>query len=103
MGVLGFTPPSRFDSIEHYEYGDVRWHVNVSPLGSGSARYSNLHAQSFFGLSAKRGDIRAEDYVNHPGDIRIFARLHLALGEQSQVDRYALDSKQVHDLIGELK
>lgn len=102
MGVLGFTPPSRFDSIQHYSYGDVNWRVNVSPLGNGSARYTNLHAQAFFGYSAKRGEVRAEDFTDHPGDIRIFARLHIALGDHGKNERFAIDSKQVHDLIGAL-
>jgi len=99
--VIGFHVKSPFDGITHYVYGDESWRVNVSPRGGGDARYGNRHATAFFGHHAKQGEIRAEDYINHPGDIAIFARLHLALAE-SPNERITLDSAQVHELIGNL-
>lgn len=100
MSVLGFSVKSPFDGITHYTYGDGDWRVRVMPLGGGDARYTNRHASAFFGFSAKRGESRAEDFTEHPGDIAIFARLHLVLKERLQGERFTLDSKQVHELIG---
>ena len=95
---LGFQSKSPFEQIEHYEYGDNNWRVRIKPLGGGDARYSNLHASAFFGHSAKRGEVLARDYIDHPGDIAIFARIHLALTEPP-AERLTLDSAQVKALI----
>lgn len=98
--MIGFHVKSPFDGITHYVYGDESWRVRVSPRGGGDARYSNRHATAYFGHHAKDGEIRAEDYIDHPGDIAIFARLHLALTAlPSEIT--TLDSTQVHELIGE--
>lgn len=98
--VIGFHVQSPFDGITHYVYGDEDWRVNVRPVGGGDAIYSNRHAHAFFGWSAMRGETRAEDYIEHPGDIAIFARLHLALTDLTG-ERFTLDSTQVQELIGE--
>lgn len=98
--MIGFHVKSPFDGIEHYVYGDEDWRVRVSPRGGGDARYSNRHATAYFGYHAKQGEIRAENFINHPGDIAIFARIHLAL-TQLPNEITALDSAQVRELIGE--
>lgn len=100
MSVLGFDTKSPFDKIEHYTYGDENWRVRVLPLGGGDAMYSNRHAHAFFGISAKRGESRAEDFTEHPGDIAIFAQLHLALKDRLDGERFTLDSKEVQELLG---
>lgn len=98
MGI-GFHVKSPFDGIEHYAYGDADWRVRVKPVGGGDARYSNRHATAFFGHHAKQGLIDAKDYIDHPGDIAIFARLHLALSGM-ETEPFTLDSARVQGLIG---
>lgn len=99
MSVLGFNTPSPFDGIEHYAYPDENWRVTVKQLGMGRAKYSNRHAHAYFGMNAKHGLIDARQYVEHPGDIAIFAQLHLALEDQGH-ERLVLNAKQVQQLIG---
>lgn len=100
--VIGFHEKSPFDGITHYVYGDEDWRVSVTPLGSGSARYGNRHASAFFGHSAKRGEIRAEDYTEHPGDISLFARLHLRIDLAGfEGHRFILNSAEVHAIISD--
>ena len=102
MGI-GFHVKSPFDGIEHYVYGDTDWRVRVKPIGSGSVRYSNRHATAFFGHHAKQGLIDANDYVDHPGDIAIFALLHLAIKGDSLTEQFTLNSAEVSALIGAKK
>lgn len=100
MSVLGFSVKSPLDGITHYTYGDENWRVRVLSLGGGDAIYSNRHAHAFFGTSAKRGESRAEDFTEHPGDIALFAKLHLALKDRLDGERFTLDSAQVQELLG---
>lgn len=95
----GFHTKSPFELIEHHEYQGEGWRVTVHPRGR-MVTYSTTDARAMFGEDDRREFTDARDYVNHPGDIAIFARLHLALGERLDSDRFTLNSQQAHDLIG---
>lgn len=103
MGVLGFSTPSPFDGIEHYTYPDDNWRVTVQSLGMGRAKYTNRHAHAYFGISAKHGFVDANDFVDHPGDVAIFAQLHLARMDELELphQRLVLNAKQVQTIIAD--
>lgn len=89
---LGFQSPSPFERIDHHRYGDDGWRVTLRRVANG-VRYSTTGATARFG-----DDNPAELYVDHPGDIRIFARLHLTY--KLVAERDELDSDEVADFIG---
>jgi hypothetical protein len=95
--MIGFHVPSPLDRINHYEYPDEGWQVTVRPSGRGT-RYDNRHAQAFFGQHSKNGFYDANEFIDHPGDIAIFARLHLILDPRSE--RFVLNSQEVQALLG---
>lgn len=99
MSVLGFSTPSPFDGIQHYTYPDDNWRVTVQGLGMGRAKYTNRHAHAYFGQHAKKGFIDARDYIDHPGDISVFARLHLARLREIERphQRLVFNAKEVQD------
>lgn len=97
---LGFQSPSPFESIEHHRYGDDGWQVNIRKRGD-TWLYATLHARANFGP----GDY-PELFTDHPGEIALFARLHIELsacGWLDELDRFSLDSQQVRELIGEVE
>lgn len=99
---LGFQSPSPFEKIEHHNYPDEAWTVSIRKRG-GMTVYSSTDARAIFGQDSKRGIIDANDYIDHPGEISIFARLHLALiklGDVLVADQ-VLTTKQVQELLGE--
>jgi len=89
---LGFQSPSPFERIEHHHYGDDDWKVTLRKIGSG-VRYSTVNATARFD-----DDNRAEMYIDHPGEISIFARLHIAY--KLVADRDEMRSEEVAELIG---
>ena len=92
---LGFQYPSPFERIEHHRYGDDGWQVTIRRHGDRWS-YSTIHAFAHFGP-----DNAADLFVDHPGEIAIFARLHLALGaELDGVELWRMNSQQVADRIG---
>ncbi|MGP5263689.1 hypothetical protein [Glutamicibacter arilaitensis] len=101
---LGFQSPSPFEKIEHHNYPDEAWTVSIRKRG-GMTVYSSTDARALFGEDSKRGVIDANDYTDHPGEISVFARLHLALIELGDplVSDQALTSKQVQELLGDNK
>ena len=95
---LGFQSPSPFERIEHHHYGDDGWQVSIRKRGD-KWTYSTIHARAYFGP-----DNAPDLYVDHPGDIALFARLHIKLSAARQLealDHVALDSSQVARLLGE--
>ena len=90
--MIGFHIKSPLDSIAHYAFPDDEWRVTVTQLGKGLAKYTNRHAHAKFGSNA-------EGFINHPGDIAIFARLHMALAPGEE--KFTLDATEVMALIGD--
>lgn len=95
---LGFQSKSPFELIEHHKFQEEGWRVNVRPKG-GMTMYSNTDAHALFGENKRYGVIDASDYVDHPGDIAIFARLHLAIKDEPLTERITLNSVEVSALI----
>lgn len=96
--MIGFHTPSPLDSITHYSFQDEEWEVNIRPRGDAGAIYSNRHAHAHFGTDRRGGEIKAEHYIEHPGDISIFARLHLSL-DHPLTQRATLSSAQVREIL----
>ncbi|MGP5256416.1 hypothetical protein [Glutamicibacter ardleyensis] len=95
---LGFQSPSPFEKIEHHNYPDAAWTVSIRKRG-GMTMYSSIDARAIFGENSKYGVIDARDYVEHPGHIAIFARLHLARQEEPPAERIVMNSAEVAALI----
>lgn len=91
---LGFQFPSPFERIPDCRYGDHDWTVTVRKRGK-VWTYSSLMARASFGT-----DRPAEPFTGHPGEIGLFAQLHIALNPGDMGDKIVLNSRQVADLIG---
>lgn len=90
---LGFQHPSPFERVQHSRYPDPDWIVIVRRRGERTF-YSTTDARAYFSE-----DNPARFYVDHPGEIGIFARLHIALaGDQA---RQVLTAAEVAELIGD--
>jgi hypothetical protein len=92
--MIGFHIKSPLDGIVHYKFPDEDWRVSVTQFGGGKAKYGNRHAHAIFSADA-------QGFINHPGDIAIFAQLHMAL--PAGQEKFTLDAEQVQALIRELK
>ena len=90
---LGFQQPSPFERVQHTRYPEPNWIVTVRRRGERTF-YSTTDARAYFSE-----DNPASHYVEHPGDISIFARLHLALAVKK--DRQVLTAAEVAELIGD--
>lgn len=90
---LGFQQPSPFERIQHDRYPEPNWIVTVRRRGAKTV-YSSISARAFFDENNP-----ARFYVDHPGEVSIFARLHIALaGDQA---RQVLTAAEVAELIGD--
>ena len=91
---LGFQYPSPFERIPNWRYGDDDWSVTIRKRGK-VWTYASLMARAHFGP-----DRPAEPFSDHPGEIGVFAQLHIALNLGDLGDKIVLDSRQVYELIG---
>lgn len=90
---LGFQYPSPFELVQHSRYPDPDWIVTVRRRGAKTV-YSSISARAFFDENDP-----ARFYVDHPGEIGIFARLHIALaGDRAHQE---LTAAEVAELIGD--
>ena len=90
---LGFQQPSPFERVQHSRYPDPDWIVAVRRRGAKTV-YSSISASASFDENNP-----ASHYVEHPGEISIFARLHLALAVKKA--RQELTAAEVAELIGD--
>ena len=90
---LGFQQPSPFERVQHSRYPDPDWIVIVRRRGERTF-YSTTHARAYFSE-----DNPADLYVDHPGEISIFARLHLALAVKK--DHQVFTATEVATMIGD--
>lgn len=67
---LGFQHPSPFKRIPNHAFGDDDWTVTVRTRGDVWI-YSTIRARACF-----HSDNPAHLYVDHPGEISLFARMH---------------------------
>lgn len=91
---LGFQYPSPFERIPNWRYGDDDWTVTIRQRGK-VWTYSSLMARAHFGPERP-----AEPFTDHPGEIGLFAQLHIELNPGDLGDKIVLNSRQVSDLIG---
>ena len=90
---LGFQHRSPFERVQHSRYPDPDWIVIVRRRGTKTV-YSSISARASFDENDP-----ARFYVDHPGEISIFARLHLALAVKK--DRQVLTAAEVATMIGD--
>ena len=67
---LGFQHPSPFERIPDHAFGDEEWTVTVRARGAYWI-YSSIRARACFHV-----DNPACLYVDHPGEIGMFAQMH---------------------------
>ena len=93
---LGFQHPSPFERIEHHHFGDDEWQATIRKRGD-KWIYSTMHARAYFGP-----DNAPDLFVDHPGEIALFARLHIALSDQlDEIELRHMDSAEVREMVGE--
>lgn len=92
---LGFQSPSPFERIKIHDFGSHEWEVSITPK-RGGVLYSTTSTRAFFSE-----DNPASLYVDHPGHISMFARIHMALGHVSE--KVTLRSWEVENLLSDFE